>query len=326
MEVSRSEDNQPMWSKYYNANGKLWLETQYNNGITASKKVYAEEGTAEYRYANGNHAAIEYTSAVGSTKTAVTYNIAEGFRHVHITEYEQVVLNENLPLEEQVGTGLYQFTEVPVANPFGDAETNYQVVNQSFFSRPGWEGNADPNYYLAPYRLPDALYTPGSAFATRFALSTEVCQSVIEQYPVTENEVLLGGSQHIDGYHAFKSSAVVRDFLAKVRDANPELYELKYGNEFLEKVYLVKSYVVVGAIRNMPTESSAANKVKNIARKHMYALLSNGEGISSTEQEILNKVWFEIKFFSTLKIHQNRLVIDSYQAYDTALKAVNNSG
>jgi dihydroneopterin aldolase len=52
----------------------------------------------------------------------------------------------------------------------------------------------------------------------------------------------------------------------------------------------------------------------------------NGEtGITPAEQEILAKVWFEVKFFSNLKQHQNGLVINSTEDYDQALEELNNS-
>ncbi|MCY2687625.1 hypothetical protein [Salinimicrobium sp. TH3] len=50
MEVSRSEDNKPLWSKYYHPDGELWFETAYNNGLPSIKKVYSEAGTAIHTY------------------------------------------------------------------------------------------------------------------------------------------------------------------------------------------------------------------------------------------------------------------------------------
>lgn len=54
---------------------------------------------------------------------------------------------------------------------------------------------------------------------------------------------------------------------------NPFLFELKYGNEYIEKIYYGKNIFVIGALRNMPTNDKAATEIKDIARKHMNGLI-----------------------------------------------------
>ncbi|MCC8360170.1 toxin-antitoxin system YwqK family antitoxin [Salinimicrobium sediminilitoris] len=323
MEVSRSEDNKPLWSKYYNPDGALWFETEYKNGLPSIKKVYSEAGTTIYTYTNGELSLVEFTAADGNSTATTTYDIAGENRNVIITSNGETVLDENYAYREQVGAGIYADSHVPVANPFGATETSYYKLNQAFSQSPSWQHDADPISFMFPYRLFDEFYNPGNYFATRFAVSTELYQSVIEQYPVTERGVLIGGGKYEDGYEYFQDNWEVRDSLAKVLDENPGLYKLKYGGEYIEKAGYGKIFFVIGAIRNLPTDSNVADDIKNIARKHMDALISGRTGITPREQEKLDRVWFEVKFFSTLKEHRDGVVINSAGDYKNAIEKVN---
>ncbi len=325
MEVSRSEDNKPLWSKYYHPDGALWFETEYHNGLPSVKKVYSEEGTAIHTYADGELSLVEFTAADGSSTVITSYNKAGGSRNVTITSNGETVLDESYTYREQVGAGIYTDSHVPVANPFGDTETSYNQINQSYSQTPSWENDADPIAFMYPYRLFDEFYNPGNYFATRFAVSTELYQSVIEQYPVTERGVLIGGGKYEDGYEAFSNQWEVRDSLAQVYNEDPQLYKLKYGDEYVEKVGYGKVFFVIGAIRNLPTGGNVADDIKNVARKHMEAMINGSTGITPKEQEILDKVWFEVKFFSTLKEHRNGVVINSAGDYEKAVQKVNDS-
>lgn len=325
MEVSRSEDNKPLWSKYYQPDGTLWFETEYSNGLPSVKKVYSEKGTAIHNYTDGELSSVEFTASDNNSTSTTTYNAAAGTRNVTITSNGQAILDENYPYKEEVGTGIYTSNSVPVANPFGATETSYFKLNQSFSQSPAWQNNADPINFLLPYRLFDEFYNPGDYLATRFAVSTDLYQSVIEQYPVTEKGVLIGGGKYEDGYEYFYNKREVRDSLAKVYDETPALYKLKYGNEYVEKVGYGKIFFVIGAIRNLPTSGNASDDIKDIARRKMQAMINDDTGITPEEQEVLDKVWFEVKFFSTLKEHRNGLVIDSAEDYNNALEELNNA-
>ncbi len=325
MEVSRSEDNKPLWSKYYNSDGELWFETEYSNGLPSVKKVYSEEGTAVHRYTDGELSSIEFTAADNSSTSITNYNAASGTRNVMITSNGQTILNEEYPYQEQVGDGIYTNNHVPVANPFNDTETSYNSLNQSFSQSPSWQNDADPIGFMFPFRLFDEFYNPGYDFATRFAVSTELYQSVIEQYPVTENGVLMGGGKYQDGYKYFHNKWKLQDSLGKVYEENPALYKLKYGDNYVEKIGYGKMFFIIGAIRNLPTDGNAASDIKDIARKHMDAMLADRAGITPEEQKLLEKVWFEVKFFSTLKEHRDGVVIKSSEDYNKALQKVNDA-
>ena len=325
MEVSRSEDNKPLWSKYYNPDGALWFETEYANGLPSVKKVYSDEGTAIHSYTNGELNQVKFTAADNSNVSTTTYNAATKTRNVTITSNGQTILDKTYPYQEQVGAGVYTRNQVPVANPFGATETSYYKLNQSSYRSSTWQHNADPIGFMLPYRLFDEFYYPGNYFATKFTVSTELYQSVIEQYPVTERGVLFGGAKFLAGFDYFQNKWEVRDSLKKVRNENPALYKLKYGNEYIEKVGYGKLFFVIGAIRNLPTNANVADKVKNIAHKRMNELQGGGTSLTTEEREILDKVWFEVKFFSTLKEHRNGVVINSTNDYNQALQKVNDA-
>ena len=323
MEVSRSEDNKPLWSKYYNPDGSLWLETNYKNGLPSVKKVYSEEGTAIHTYTDGELSMVEFTAADGSSTATTTYNKSEGTRRVTVTRNGENVLDESFPYREQVGAGIYTNNHVPVANPFGNTEASYFTLNQSFSQSVAWENDADPIEYMFPYRLFDEYYNPGGYFATRFTVSTDLYQSVIEQYPVTERGILIGGGKYEDGYEAFSDNWEVRDSLAKVYENDPSLYKLKYGDEYIEKIGYGKLFFIIGALRNLPSDKNVADDIKRIARSKMTSILGGSSDITPKEQKILDKVWFEIRFFSTLKEHVNGVEINTTEDYESALQKVN---
>ena len=325
MEVSRSEDNKPLWSKYYNPDGELWFETAYANGLPTVKKVYSKEGVTIHSYTKGELSSVKFTAADHSSTSITTYDAATGSRTVSITSNGLPLLEEVYSYQEQVGAGVYANSHVPVANPFGATETSYFRLNQSFFQSPTWQNDADPIELMFPFRLYEDFYDPRNSFASRFAVSTELYQSVIEQYPITENGVLIGGSTYEDGYEHFQNKWDVRDSLAKVYDEDPALYKLKYGTQYVEKAGYGKLVFVIGAIRNLPTSTHAANGIKEIARRKMLGMLGGTSGITDEEQKILDKVWFEVKFFSTLKAHRNGVVITSAEDYDRALQEVNST-
>lgn len=325
MEVGRSETNKPLWSKYYTPEGNLWFETKYENGFPLVKRIYSDKGTAIHSYTNAELTSVEFTSADNSNTTKTTYNKAAGTRNVSINLSGQDILNKTYPYQEQVGSGIYTGNHVPVANPFGATEASYYTLNQSFSQSPTWQTTANPIEFMYPFRLFDEFYNPGDYFATKFAVSTELYQSVIEQYPITEKGVLIGGGSYQDGYHHFQNNWQVRDSLRKIYNENPELYKLKYGNEYVAKLGYGKMFFIIGAIRNLPTQNEAANEIKKVAQKHMNNLISGDQELTTTEQGLLNKVWFEVKFFSTLKKHQNGVVINSSQSYKNAIMEVNDA-
>ncbi|AKD03713.1 hypothetical protein POKO110462_02190 [Pontibacter korlensis] len=344
MEVRRNEDNKPLWSKYYTPEGGVWFETEYANGLVSVKKVHSKEGTAIHRYTNGELNSVEFTASDNSSTATTTYNANAGTRNVTVTSKGETVLEEDYPYQEQVGAGFYTNTNVPAANPFDQAETVYRDKNwgESFLSTGNWEPEADPlKELMLPYRLPGAFYENGRGFATKLAVSSNLYQSIIEQYPVTENGILLAGGYDLEGFDEFSPTFIVSDSLAKVKEGNPDLFELKYGQEIVAKVNYGKTFIVVGAVRNLPTNNKAAEKIKEIAKKRLGELRGNtitvmnankidllpGENFSLTsqERELLNKVWFEVKFFSNLKEHRNGLVIDSAEEYYKAIGAVNDA-
>ena len=318
MEVSRSEDNKPLWSKYYTPAGELWFETEYKNGHPSVKTVYSEEGTAIHTYTNGELSSVEFTAADKSSTSTTIYNAASGTRNLIITSGGETILDENYPYREQVGAGIYTSNQVPVANPFRNTEITHSRLNHSFSQSPTWQNDADPIEYMFPYRLFDEFYNAGNYFATKYAISTELYQSVIEQYPVTEQGVLIGGGSYHEGLDQFQNEWEVQDSLSKVYEEDPALYKLKYGNEYVSKAGYGKFFFIIGAVRNLPTNSSAATEIKNIAQKRLMEILTGDNTLTTNEQEILNKVWFEVKFFSNLKNHRNGQVLNSVEDYENA--------
>jgi hypothetical protein len=321
MEVSRSEDNKPLWSKYYTPEGDLWFETEYDNGLPSVKKVYSEKGTAVHTYTNGDLISVEFTTADNKGTSTTVYDRTAGTRKVIITQDGETVMEEEYQYENY-GDGVISSNEVPTANPFEDTEGSYRKLLESFFQNPHWEYSADPIEYINPYRTFSEFYVKESKFATEFAVSSDLYQSIIEQYPVTEDEVLIQSYKFTEGVGSFLPPFEERRALQIEMEQNPSLFELKYGNEYVEEIYFGKNIFIIGALRNMPTSTSAANEIKILAQKHMNAIINGKDQLSTEEMGILDKVWFEVKFFSTLQKHRNGVVLNTTEDYNAAAEEV----
>lgn len=324
LEVSRSEDNKPLWSKYYYPDGNLWFETEYENGLPSNKKVYSETGTTIYTYTNGDLSSAEFTASDNSTSSKTIYDKSNGQRAVTINNNGENILTENHPYQEKFGASINTNAYMPLGNPFGISETSYFHINETFSRSPTWQNKVNPLVYFYPYRLFDGYfyndYQPQSGIS--FAITDELYQSIIEQYPFTEDEVLVGGYKYQHGSDNFNSIGKVRDSLKAEYNNNPELFELKYGNQYVTRVGYGKNYIIIGAIRNLPTNDNVATDIKELARKKMQNIMYSPVIITAEEQEILNKVWFELKFFSTLKEHRNGVVLNSHEDYLNVLQEV----
>ncbi|TDN95462.1 hypothetical protein DET49_10157 [Salegentibacter sp. 24] len=330
MEVNRSENNKPLWSKYYTPEGDLWFETLYQNGLPSTKKVYNEKGTAVHSYTDGELTSVEFISADNNTTITTGYNRTAGTKKTTIVQDGKTVLEEEYDILENFGDGMLTSNRTPMANPFADTQGYYRELRSSFFTSTSWENNADPIQYVKPFRNYYGYHLPGGAefiskFAVEFAVCSEVYQSIIEQYPVTEDEVLVLSYQYTESSGNFLPPFEERQALDKEMQENPSLFELKYGNEYIEKIHYGKNIFVIGALRNMPTADNAANEIKEIARKQMNGLINGENHLNIEESEILQKVWFEVKLFSNLKRHRNGVVINSNEDYTTAVEEVFNA-
>ncbi|MGY5847401.1 hypothetical protein ACW6QP_08265 [Salegentibacter sp. HM20] len=325
MEVSRSEDNKPLWSKYYTREGDLWFETEYENGLPSIKKVYSEKGTSVFEYEEGDLAAVEFTRTDNSASSLTVFDKNADTRTVSIKKDGVIILNQVYPYTEAVGTGILTSNQVPLANPFDNPEGNYREIDESFSHNPSWQYDADPVEEIPVYRYFSDFYYDHSTFATKFAVNTELYQSIIEQYPVTEDEVLTLNYKYKKGSNSFVPALEESQSLTEERENDSSLFELKYGNEYVEEVYYGKVIYMIGALRNMPTNEKAAGEIKNLARKKMGFIIDGKDQLTAEEEEVLDKVWFEVKFFSTLKSHRNGIVLNNNLDYNAVIQEFQNA-
>ena len=320
MEVSRSKDNKPLWSRYYTPEGDLWFETEYVNGLPSQKKVYSEKGISIYNYQEGDLVSVEFTRADNSGTSATVFDKTAGTRTVTIRQNGETILEEVYPYTESTGAAILTNNQVPLASPFSNTEGNYLEINESFFHNPIWQNDADPINEVPPFRNFFEVLIDHSTFATKFAVSSELYQSIIEQYPVTEDEVLTLNYKYKEASSNFLPPFEERRSLTEEMEQNPSLFELKYGNEYVNEVYYGKVIFMIGALRNMPTDHKAASEIKNLARKKMGFIIDGENQLTAEEQEVLDKVWFEVKFFSTLKSHRNGVVLNNNTDYNAVIQ------
>ncbi len=319
MEVRRDEQNRPLWSKYYTPEGDVWFETAYENGLVSEKIVYSERGTSTHTYTNGEVTSIEFVSSNGVDKSITTYDLETGTKTLKIIENSEVILEEEFHGQDDFGSGILTSNHAPKANPFDDPQNGYLATGTSFNHSPIWQFDADPKDDVIAYRKYAEMNPSHSKFAVQHAVNFEMYQSIIEQYPYTEDQVLIVGYKESEGRAGLID--VSRDEKLAIdaeRLENPELFALKYGDQYVDKIHYGKNLVVVGALRNMPTDVTAVDQVNKIAEKRMNDILSGSSLVSDDEMEILQKVWFEVKLFSTYKNQRNGIVLESNDDYESA--------
>ncbi len=323
MEVSRSEDNKPLWSKYYTPEGDLWFKTDYENGLPSEKIVHSEKGKSVYRYEAGDLVMVEFTSANDSNTSITVFDKTAETRTVTIKKDGETILEEVYPYTEGLGSTMLTDNQVPLANPFSNIEGNYRKLNESFFHNPIWQNSTDPIEEIHPFRYFYNYFNFNfnhSTFATKLAVNSDLYQSIIEQYPVKESEVLVMNYKYKEGTTGFLPRSEERKSLSEEMAQDPSLFELKYGNEYVENVYFGKIIYMIGVLRNMPTGDKAEKEIQGLARKKMGFIIDGEKPLTADEQEILNKVWFEVKFFSTLKAHRNGIVLNTNNDYKEVLQ------
>lgn len=325
MEVSRSEDNKPLWSKYYTPEGEVWFKTNYENGLTSEKIIYSEKGTSIYSYEEGDLVSVEFTSTDNSGTSSTVFDKNAGTRTVTIQKEGETILEEVYPYTESTGAAILTNNQVPLANPFANTEGNYLKIDETFYHNPVWQNDADPIEEIPPFRNYFDFQYDHSTFATKFAVSSELYQTIIEQYPVTEDGVLVLNYKYKEGSSAFLPPFEERKSLTEEMARDPSLFELKYGNEYVNKVYYGKVIFMIGALRNMPTGDKAANEIKSLARKKMGYIIDGENPLKAEEQEKLDKVWFEVRFFSTLKSHRNGIVLNTNNDYKEVVQEFQDS-
>lgn len=321
MEVRRDEQNRPLWSRYYTPEGDVWFETAYENGLVSEKIVYSELGTSVHTYTNGEITSIEFISSNGLDKSITTYDLETGVKTVKITENSEMILEQQFNGQDDFGSGILTSNHAPKANPFNEPQNGYLEIGSSFFQNPIWEYSANPIEEMMPYRKYAGIFHPNSKFAVQHAVNFEMYQSIIEQYPFTEDQVL------IMNYYEREGRAGLIDFsrdeklaIDAERLENPELFSLKYGDQYIDKIHYGKNLVIVGALRNMPTSEIAIRKINQIANNRMNDILNGSNLVSENEMEILNKVWFEVKLFSTFKNQRNGILLEDTEDYQAALE------
>ena len=324
MEVSRSENNEPLSSKYYLADGTLWMETTYEQAMPTIKKVYNEIGITDHHYLGGGISSSDFNSNDESKRILTDFSKGKGSRSVMVNKEGATIYEASFSSIPQLGDGLLSGHEVQVGNPFGQVESNYNKLFQTYSSSPSWENSVKPLDYISPYILSDKYYGSSNEVITAFTLNTPLYQSILEQYPFTEEGILMSGVKYVDGFRSISIPFDLRNSLAALYESDSADYVLKFGQEYIQNIAYGKSSILIGALRNMPTDRNTVAEIKSIAQKKMNSLLSaDGIGISEEEQAMLDKVWFEVRLFSYLPEHQNGIVINSYADYEQGINAIN---
>lgn len=318
MEVSRDINNNPISSTYYNKDGSIDASFEYDNGLLIKKTVNSENGTAVTLFENRQISSIKYTSKDQSTGTDIVYN--SNSREITITNAGEVVYNALLPLEMSLGEGADSFTNLALVNPF--AGQSFSAINAltSSSSSIKWENTLKPTDFIPVSKLYKSFQNQYQPFHTDFAISTDSYREVIEQFPAGEDQILIAGSQYVKDQLSLQISFDTREGIKNEREADVNAFTLKYGNEYNNISYRGKYLYIVGVLRNLPSDVTLRDQIKDIAYDKAQDLTSGTSTVSEADQKLLDRVFFEVKIFTSAMEDLRGKTIESFDDYEAVVE------
>lgn len=319
MEVMRNSNNETLWSKYYHPDGSIWFETQYDNGLHDKKIIYNESNITTHFYSDGAITSSEVRSTNGDLISKTDYNQEVGTRVVTVMKDDNIIYQETLSFEEAFGNGIHQNSYTLVGNPFDnpDIQNPTPLLTSSGSSIAWWSYPSHPRFLVTPNRFYSYYSHPEHL---NYAITDDIYQSVLEQYPFLEtDEVLHTESRRIQEQQYFRDLSDGHESIHESYNSNKELFTLKYGDSYIFKKTFGRYQFTLGVIRNLPTESDTAEKIKEIAEKKMEYLLNGTAELNEEETELLEKVWFEIRHFSPSLHRSTGIIIESFEQYNNIL-------
>ncbi|MDA8595631.1 hypothetical protein N9L20_04040 [Flavobacteriaceae bacterium] len=319
-EVSRNEENQPLWSKYYTPDGGLWFETTYLNGLPKEKIVYEGDRYTVHSYQEGVINSSKFNSTIEGLLSSIDYDYSSNLKTISTFLNGELRFERTGSIEEQIGHGINTSNSMELGNIFVDVAPELVSSNVSYGSY-GFS-NEFPITHVTPVSLFEAssngiasateLWKRHHALAIKYAISDDLFQSVLEQYPFMENEKLFIR-------HGQSENSTAR-FLSFDYDTHSDIQNLdsitfvsRYGNLYLEKIVFGVEVNVFGILRNVPSNDENKKKVFELAEKKFQHLITGSPDLTLDEQELLDTAWFEVKLFSNSIPDKSGVLISSYE-------------
>lgn len=323
MEVSRDIENRPISSTYYNEDGSINASFEYENGLLTQKTVNSDNGSAVTLFENGQISSIKYTTEDQAMTTDIVYT--NNAREITISNSEEVAYNGLSPIETALGEGAHSFSNLALVNPFAGQSFSVSNVLSSSSSSIKWENTLKPTDFVPVARLYKSFQNEYQPFHTDFAINTDTYREIIEQFPVAEDQILIGGYQSVKDQLSLQISFEARENIKNEREADINVFTQKYGNEYNNTSYRGKYLFMVGVLRNLPSDETLRDQIKDIAYNKAYDLTSGTSTVSEADQELLDRVFFELRIFTSAMDDLRGKTIASFEDYESVVQELESS-
>lgn len=318
MEVSRDINNKPIVSTYYNADGSIDARFEYIDGLLSMKTVNADNGTTITSFKNGQISKSTFTSSDQTYVTSVVFNTNS--REITTTKSGEIIHNAILLLETLLGEGADSFTNLSMSNPFPEQEQNSANILMSYSESLDWEERIYPTQYIPEYKLYKSSQYLSQPFQTNVAVSTDAYREIIEQFPTSEDQVLIAGSLFVKEQQSLVISFETRETVKNQKNDDIEAFKSKFGNEYNHIAYTGKYLYTIGVLRNLPNDPQLRYQLKQIAYNKARHLTSGTSNISKEEQALLDRVFFELKIFTSAMDDLRGKTIESFADYEQVVQ------
>lgn len=329
LEHTRSENDLPLTSKYYDVDGDVFAELSYNDGLIASKRINYGGAQTTFLYEGGVIQRVEKTDEQTGAQTLITYNHTANKRTVKITVPEKPDYILETSLSNLPGTGFSITDDIQLLNLMGD-DFDYSAltVNQSFASSLIKMTSVDigqlcispVNYFYIDDEFKATVgYNEASLFKN--LMNSDLNRSIREQYPFTEGTVFVGQSMSVKEQFSLGHLSEVIENTNELKNQYAGDFELLYGNGYVSKFFTGKNLLVIGTIRNLPSDLTLRSQIVDTANKFANDLINNTNTLTAEEQELLSRVFFQLKAHSNI-LDINGKTITSYNDYQQVVNLV----
>jgi hypothetical protein len=331
LEHERNDADLPVRSTYYDFNGNLFAELLYSDGLLASKVIHYKDTKTTWLYQQGSIQRVAKESHTGDT-TVVTYDYSANKRFIKISIPDKSAYTVESPLRRELGTGFNATDDIPLLNILGDkSDFSVTTINYSSWSSLSREtavdvkalGFAPIEYYDLENDFVGKFGGPNEAQAMKSLLNSSFNRSLMEQYPFAEETVLIARSRSIESQYRLKDN-LLDDVIAStknLRTTYAEDFERLYGDGYVTKFITGKNLLIIGTIRNLPSDPTLRDRIITAAEKYANDLMIDQNTLTQEEKNLLSRVFFQLKAHSNL-LEINGRILKSYSDYSDVVDMI----
>ncbi|WP_420316203.1 hypothetical protein [Ekhidna sp.] len=320
MEVFRDENNLPTQSIYYNPDGSVQAEITYEEGLIKEKKIYKNDQSTICSYVDGRIQVV--VSDLEAGQVEMTYNYIDNVKNIKVIKQGDVEFESEISLLSDGGEGISTIDNHARSNRFVKENSSINILNSTFTTSSDWEGFFEPEKIM-PIPL---IYSESNFFGLLngyFSHEFDAFRMMVEEFPVFEDDYILSKFNIQSEEVSFNPSIASSEEVKMEMSANLVDFELKYGDEFLRKKIIGKYGFTIAVLRNLPSDPVLRSEIKNLAYKKVGSILGS-EDLTTDEDILLSKVFFEYKFFSPV-LGINGKVLTSNTDYEIGIDLINNN-